>query len=274
MSRPKKKKVKSFRGSIAHGSVWRTDAKTLLSTISSDTVDLIFLDPPFNLGKQYARTRKLDSRPDDEYEAWFRAVLDEACRVLRPGGSLFLYHIPIRAMTFGNYLAKQLEFRHWIAVSMKNGFVRGQRLYPAHYALLYFTKGHPTFFRRPKLKPSRCRHCGELIKDYGGYWPIVRQKGLNLSDIWDDLSPVRHSNTKNRPQNELPLTLLERVVKIGGRAGRLFVDPFAGSGVGVVAAIAARMHFVAGDIYQMNADLVVSRIVKAIAMIKRENPNA
>ena len=36
---------------------------------------------------------------------------------------------------------------------MKNGFARGKKLYPAHYALLYFTKGMPASFQRPKILP-------------------------------------------------------------------------------------------------------------------------
>jgi len=166
-------------------------------------------------------------------------------------------------MRFGAYLNRTLDFRHWIAISMKNGFVRGNRLYPAHYALLYFTKDQPAVFRRPKLKAARCRHCGGVIKDYGGYWPIVRTKGLNLSDVWEDLSPVRHANTKHRAQNELPAKLFDRILAISGTKGGLYVDPFVGSGSGAVASVSAGMSFVVGDLLKKNASLTIERLIKA-----------
>ena len=178
-----------------------------------------------------------------------------------PGGTLYLYHIPAWAMRMGPHLERLgLAFQHWIAISMKNGFVRGRRLYPAHYALLMFTKGKPKYFRRPKLKPQKCRHCGKYIKSYGGYLPIIEKKGINLSDFWEDVSPVRHKNTKHRTANELSSVIFERVVEISGHPNTLYVDPFVGSGSGVLASSAAGMRFAACDIVQENCSLVAERL--------------
>ena len=143
---------------------------------------------------------------------------------------------------------------------MKNGFVRGQSLYPAHYALLYFTKGAPISFQRPKLAPSNCRHCGKTIKDYGGYWPIIQQRGINLSDFWEDLSPVRHRNRKYRIANELPELLFDRVIEISGAQGMLYVDPFAGAGSGVVGAVKAGLRFDCCDLVEANCSIIAERL--------------
>jgi site-specific DNA-methyltransferase (adenine-specific) len=176
-------------------------------------------------------------------------------------------------MRFGSYLEHKLELRHWIAIAMKNGFARGKRLYPAHYGLLYFTKGDPAVFRRPKLTPVRCRHCGDLVKDYGGYWPIVKRKGLNLSDMWEDLSPVRHANRKSRVANELPQLLADRVVAIAGRKHKVYIDPFVGAGSGAIAALNAGMHFVVGDLLKKNAALTAERI-RVLVQGKRRGEGA
>ena len=155
---------------------------------------------------------------------------------------------------------QRLMFRQWIAVSMKNGFVRGNQLYPAHYGLLMFAKGKLKRFVRPKISPPECRTCGELLKDYGGYKPIIRRKGINLTDIWDDLSPVRHSNRKHRTANELPELLFHRIFRMVGVRGALYVDPFAGSGSGVVAAVKRGMHFAACDLVESNCFLIGRRL--------------
>lgn len=254
--------LRSFASKKIMGRVKCGDALKFMKGLDSDSAGVIFLDPPFNLGKRYAKTQStnLDRRPNFEYEGWLKSIIFEATRVLRPGGTLYLYHIPKWAIRLGSFLDGSLEFRHWIAISMKNGFARGRRLYPAHYALLMFSKGSPRWFRRPRISPQTCRHCDEYIKDYGGYRSIIDQKGLNLSDFWEDLSPLRHSHRKHRESNELPPLLLNRIVEISGAKGLLYVDPFAGTGAGVLAAAAAGMRFACCDILSANCKIICQRL--------------
>jgi site-specific DNA-methyltransferase (adenine-specific) len=248
-------KRKNIEGYVAAG-----DSLKFLKSIRKESADIVFLDPPFNLGKKYYARKKIDVMPPRVYEGWLKEVLIEAVRILRPGGTLYLYHLPIWAMRFGEFLDGRLDFRHWIAISMKNGFIRGTRLYPAHYGLLMFTKGEPAQLIRPKLNPSRCRHCGEYIKDYGGYLSIIEKKGINLSDFWDDLSPVRHANRKHRQANELPQLLFERIIAVSGSPGGLYVDAFAGTGSGVIAAIRKGLRFAACDLVRANCNIISRRV--------------
>jgi site-specific DNA-methyltransferase (adenine-specific) len=112
------------------------------------------------------------------------------------------------------------------------------------------------------VPPSRCKHCGRTVKDYGGYESIILAKGVNVSDIWDDLSPVRHNSHKTRAVNELPLTLTRRVMHISGLSSGLLVDPFAGSGSTVVAAVEHGMRFSVCDIVPQYGRLIQSRLDK------------
>jgi DNA modification methylase len=91
-----------------------------------------------------------------------------------------------------------------------------------------------------------CAKCRKNLRDYGGYARYV-QDGIHLSDIWDDVSPVRHRHIKNRAANELPRLIPDRIVTISGWPGGLLVDPFAGSGTSILAAMDAGMRFVASD---------------------------
>jgi site-specific DNA-methyltransferase (adenine-specific) len=248
-------RTKSLSGKVICG-----DAIEFLKSLPSNCARVVFLDPPFNLGKCYDRKGNLDCRPEDEYRKWLVDVASDSVRVLEPGGTLFLYHIPSWAMRLGGQLDKVLTFRQWIAISMKNGFARGNRLYPAHYALLMFSRGKLKKFVRPKISPPQCRTCGELLRDYGGYKQIILRKGINLSDIWDDLSPVRHANRKHRAANELPELLFHRILKMVGAKRSLYVDPFAGSGSGILAAVKRGMHFAACDLVPQNCALIARRL--------------
>lgn len=231
------------------GTLWHMDCLDLLRRLPAKTVDLVFLDPPFNLGKNYGR-RVNDRLDQADYLAWCRLWLADSVRVLKPGGALFVYHLPETLLIIGNYLnGLGMRFRHWIAIDFKSVHPIRGRLYPAHYGLLYYTKGGARSFHRLKIPVPVCRHCGEDIKDYGGYRQVIRQNGgLNLSDLWNDLSPVRHKNKKNRAANELPEAMLERVIRMATRKGDLVLDPFAGSGTTAVVAERLGRRWIAGEI--------------------------
>ncbi len=238
------------------------DALELLRILPGDSADIVFLDPPFNLGKSYGRNgSKGDRLSDPEYFSYMLQVIARCVAVLKPGGALYVYHLPKWSIRLASVLADLLEFRHWIAISMKNGFARGSRLYPAHYSLLYFTKGEPRVFRRPKIEPLRCPECEAYVRDYGGYERFI-VKGINLSDVWDDLSPVRHRKYKSRATNELPIEIPRRAVAISGRPGGLLVDPFAGSGTTLLAAREAGMLFVASDRERQHCSIMHKRLLK------------
>ena len=255
-------RLRTWRRPGPSGTLYQGEALEFLRSLPKASADLVFLDPPFNLGKAYSiQYPDLDSRSQEDYAAWLSDVALEAVRVLVPGGALYVYHLPKWALVIGGDLQRQLSLRHWIAIAMKNGWARGKRLYPAHYALLYFTKGEPAQFYRPKLTPKRCRRCGVLTKDYGGYTEIIEQKGVNLSDVWDDLSPVRHRANKYRNANELPQRITDRIVQISGIEGGMFVDPFSGSGGSLLSAVQHGMRFRACDLLEANCDIISERIV-------------
>lgn len=136
-------------------------------------------------------------------------------------------------MILGSYLTSAgLLFRHWIAVSMKLSLPIPKRLYPAHYSLLYFTKGAPKTFNKIRTPIELCRHCGKEIKDYGGHRKSMNPNGVNLSDVWNDIAPVRHHKFKHnkRTENQLSTKLLERIILMTTNEGDIVVDPFGGGG--------------------------------------------
>jgi|SRR5579884_1607000 len=73
------------------GVLYSADCLEILPLINDSTVDTVFADPPFNLGKTYG-TKVDDNRPQEEYLAWCERWIDESIRVLKPGGSFFLYN--------------------------------------------------------------------------------------------------------------------------------------------------------------------------------------
>ncbi|MDR2180390.1 MAG: site-specific DNA-methyltransferase [Synergistaceae bacterium] len=214
------------------GLLFADDCQRVMSRLKSGVVDTVFADPPFNLGKDY-KNGYSDSMREEDYFNWCRLWIEECIRILKPGGALFLYGIPKLCIRFGEILSMHavMDFRHWIAICMKNTFRRGQKLYPAHYGLLYYTKGTPKTFNNLRLPVSTCRHCGKEIKDYGGHRSKLNPDGLNLTDFWDNTSPNRHRKFKVRQGvNELKAVIPERAILISSNPGDLVFDPFGGGG--------------------------------------------
>ncbi|WP_210402093.1 DNA-methyltransferase [Pseudotabrizicola formosa] len=209
---------------------------SMLSDVASETVDLAFADPPFNLGKAYS-SKINDALHEEDYLAWCRQWLDEIIRTVKPGGSVFLYNLPKWNLQLGAYASRSLTFRHWITVDMKYSLPIQNRLYPAHYSLLYLVKGdRPSIFHPDRLPVPSCRHCGGEQRDYGGYKDKMNPKGVSLTDVWTDIPPVRHAKYKKRAANALPLKLMDRIVSMASDPGSLVLDPFGGSGTTFVAA--------------------------------------
>jgi site-specific DNA-methyltransferase (adenine-specific) len=117
--------------------------------------------------------------------------------------------------------------------------------------MLYYVKGHkPRVFNRDavRIPIGLCRHCGMDVKDYGGHKKYLNPKGLNLSDVWNDVPPVRHSKFKNRVANELAPVVLERVILLSTERGDMIVDPFVGGGTTARIAEKLGRHWICGDI--------------------------
>lgn len=213
------------------GTLYQEDCLTVLKSIESDSIDLIFADPPFNLSKDYP-SKMNDNLPEDEYILWTESWLNECIRVLKPGGNLFVWNLPKWSTYTASYLNEYLTFKHWIAVDIKYSLPIKGRLYPSHYGLLYYVKGNQAnVFQPDRLQMSTCPHCFKETKDYGGYKSKMNPLGISLSDVWLDISPVRHSKYKKRKDsNELSIKLLDRIIELGSKEGDLVLDPFGGSG--------------------------------------------
>ncbi|HLI83872.1 MAG TPA: site-specific DNA-methyltransferase [Bryobacteraceae bacterium] len=206
----------------------------LFAALRDQSVDTVFADPPFNLGKDYGNGAEHDELDAPNYLEWCSAWIEEAVRVLKPGGAFFIYHLPQWAYRLATHLETVgMTFRHWIAISMKGTFPRGRKLYPAHYALLYFTKGQPKTFNRDDVRVPvpLCRHCKKDIKDYGGHRKYLNPLGLNLTDFWEDTAPARHTKFKARwGINELKPLIPARCIQLTTHEGEVILDPFAGGG--------------------------------------------
>ena len=263
-----------------YGILYQGDGIQLLSALPNESVDIVFADPPFNLGKDYGAGIS-DCMKTEEYILWSQQWLTESIRVLKSGGSLFIFNLPKWCIEYGAYLnQKGMSFRHWIACRMPKAFPRGKKMSPAHYGLLYYTKGEPAVFNKVYTPIQVCRHCGGEIRDYGGHRQKLNKQGINLMDVWDqpedvwenaseadfhevlwtlteemwtDIPPVRHRQHKKRVPNELAPIMLERIIAMASHPGQIVVDPFGGAGTTFYAAEKLKRYWIGSEIGDTDA---------------------
>lgn len=219
------------------GVLHKADALQLLPFWVEDgkQFDLIFVDPPFNLDKEYGEHVD-DGLSEHEYMTWMHMWLMQCARLLAPGGSLMIYNMPkwniLAASFLMSQLSDQLDFVDWIAVKATQGFPRSKGLYRSHYGIIHFTHGKADRLNKVRMPIEACRHCKKDVRDYGGHRSKLHDDGVGVSDIWTDIPTVRHTKYKaagwSGPQ--LSSKLVRRCVLLTTKPGDLVLDPMAGSG--------------------------------------------
>lgn len=219
------------------------DAIKLLRAWEPGSVDLVFADPPFNIGYVYDQYR--DDVPDDKYVAWTRDWM-AACRdILTPTGSFYIaigdeFAADVRVL--GRALG--LSLRNWIIWHYTFGQNTKMKYARAHTHIFYFTRDAKKFtFNDKAVRFPSARHTEyqDLRAAPAGRVP---------DDVWDDFPRVCGTFKERAGWHgcQMPEALLTRIVLASSRPGDTVLDPFVGSGTTVVAAKRNGRHYVGIDI--------------------------
>ncbi|NKQ35967.1 MAG: site-specific DNA-methyltransferase [Chloroflexi bacterium] len=134
--------------------------------------------------------------------------LDEAVRVLKQGGVLFIQGLPCYLAEVGVFLDKRLTFKYWFA--FESDVVATTGLPTVHAGVLLFVKGNGRFnIKRTRLPHQYCRACGRTLKDWGGKSHLMHPDGYAVSDVIKDLPPANNYSQISRPVFDLLLSLLD-----------------------------------------------------------------
>jgi len=236
------------------------DATEVMKEIPSNSIDMTFADPPFNLKKSYSHYQ--DSKQLGEYNRWCKEWIGEMVRITKPTGSIFVHNLP-RWLTYHSYyLNRKAIFRHWIAWDAM-GAPLGKTLLPNHYGILYYVKSANFKFNDLRMPHLRCRSCGELLADYGGKKARIHPFGVLLSDVWTDIHRIRHSTRRDVHPCQLPTHLLERLILMATDEGDVVLDPFLGTGTTAIAAKKMGRHYIGIDIDNEYVELAKKKVSEA-----------
>jgi DNA modification methylase len=234
------------------------DSCDVLEGWPEGSVDLVFADPPFNIGYVYDKYQ--DDKPNDEYVAWSRRWMAACQRVLKPTGSFYIaigdeFAADVRII--GRELG--LHLRNWIIWYYTFGQNTKAKFARSHTHIFYFTKDEREFtFNDHLLRFPSARHTEyqDLRANSAGRLP---------NDVWDDFPRVCGTFKERAGFHgcQMPEALLMRIVMASSQPGELVLDPFAGSGTTLVAAKRLGRRYVGIDISKSYVSHVEERLAHA-----------
>lgn len=207
------------------------DALEILRTqIKDSSIDLIFADPPYNIGKNFNGT--LDKwAKDDDYLSWCYEWLDLCIQKLKPNGSLYVMTSTQFMPYFDIYLRNKLHILSRIVWSYDSSGVQAKKYYGSMYEPILFCtkdKNNYTFNAEDILVEAKTGAKRKLI-DYRKAIPTVYNSEKVPGNVWD-FARVRYrmDEYENHPTQK-PIALLERIIKASSNKGDLVLDPFSGT---------------------------------------------
>lgn len=235
--------------------------EVLMHQVANESVDLIYLDPPFFSNKNYeivwGNGYELKAYEDrwkggiENYIAWIEPILRECHRVLKPKGSFYIHcdqraHAHLRLLLntiFGvNHFQNEIIWRYGLGGSSP------KRWRAKHDNIFFYTKSDEWTFNQQKVPATSQMMMGEM-------------KGMD--DVWE--IPTLNNMAKERLgyPTQKPEALLERILRASSSEGDLVLDPFCGCGTTIAVAQRLNRRWIGIDVTCLAINLMRRRLESA-----------
>lgn len=217
-------------GTDNHKIIHSDALKALTTQVADNSVDLIFADPPYNIGKNFnGHIEKWTT--EEEYLVWCYEWIDLCIKKLKPNGSFYVMTATQFMPFFDIYLRKKLNILSRIIWSYDSSGVQAKNYYGSMYEPILFCvkdKNNYTFNSNDILVEAKTGAKRKLI-DYRKAVPTVYNTEKVPGNVWE-FARVRHrmDEYENHPTQK-PIALLERIIKASSNQGDLVMDPFSGT---------------------------------------------
>lgn len=245
--------------------VYLGDCITIMRSLPPDSVDLIFADPPFNIGIKYDNYN--DNRSYNNYYEWSEKWIRETFKILKPYGSIYVAIGDEFAAEINIILKKTgYDFRNWIIWYYTFGQNQKKKFNRSHTHILYFTKDKDKFtFNVGDIRVPSAR---QLIYNDKRANP----KGKVPDDVWQ-FSRVCGTFKERLGKHpcQMPETLLERIIKVSSDEGDIVLDPFGGTGTTAIVSKKLKRNYITMDISEKYVELIKKRLEGRIKEIKYDD---
>lgn len=269
-----KTKKKTSRHSISMEPPWRIvrgDCLSVLPKLPTESVDLIFADPPYNLsnggiscsGGKAVSVNKGDWDKSQGFEKDYEFTLEwiKACqRVLKPNGTIWISGTPHNIYRVG-FALQSLGFHVLNEISWFKPNA------PPNLACRCFAHAHETIIWARKSKDAKHTFNYELMKSWDDR---ITPSGKQMRSVWCIPLTAQSEKSHGKHPTQKPIELLRRIIASSSNPGDLVLDPFSGSGTTGVAAVAMGRKYVGVELDQSFATLSEKRIAAAQRVVDHQ----
>ena len=236
------------------------DCIEVLGNLSEPFADLIFADPPFNIGYKY--DKYYDKLKKKNYIAWTKEWMGVSKKVLKPHGSFYIAigdeyaaHVKIIADELGLFMRNWIIWHYTFGQQMKNKFAR------AHTHIFYLVNDKKNFtFNDLAVRVPSDR---QLLYNDKRANPV----GKMPDDVWNGFPRVCGTFKERLGWHpcQMPENLLKRIIAASSNPGDCVLDPFCGSGTTAAAALQLDRHYIGVEI----SEQYVEKAKKRLAELKK-----
>jgi len=254
------------------------DCLKQLEKIPSESIDLIYIDPPFSSNRNYVafwqeqEARHFEDRFENvqAYLEYMFPRVKELYRALKQNGS-FYYHCDWHAT---HYIKRMLDrddlfgypnFRNEIIWAYRTGGVSKRWFARKHETLLFYTKSKDYTFNVQHYKSWQKKKYNYSEK-YPEYYDNEERRWYHLAvcrDIWDDIDAIGTEPDKPerlRYPTQKPQKLLERIIEASSNEGDIVLDAFCGCGTTLIEAQKLKRKWIGIDISPTACRVMVDRL--------------
>ena len=229
------------------------DCLDVLKRIKTASVDLIFADPPYGIGKDFGITKDIFTDVND-YEKWAVLWIDECMRILKPSGTMYLMSSTQYMPAIDRYVDSNYFVINRIVWVYDSSGVQSKSKYGSLYEpILMITHNEKTkyIFNYQDIMVEARTGAERKLIDYRKTPPQPYNKLKVPGNVWH-FSRVRYkmNEYENHPTQK-PEPLIERIILASSNEGDIVLDPFSGSFT--TSAVAVRLGRIAIGI-EINPD--------------------
>jgi site-specific DNA-methyltransferase (adenine-specific) len=232
------------------------DCIEILNEAKEPFADLIFADPPFNIGYKYDKYH--DKQKKEHYIEWTRQWMTACFKVLKPTGSFYVAIGDDYAAYVKTIAEDELKLfcRNWIIWHYTFGQQTKNKFARSHTHILYFVKDKKAFTFNDYA--VRCPSDRQLIYND----KRANSVGKTPDDVWDSFSRVCGTFKERQDWHpcQMPELLLARIIVASSNKDDCVLDPFIGSGTTAVVAVKYGRNYCGIDISQNYVKSAIKRI--------------
>lgn len=206
------------------------DALEALQTISDNSIDLIFADPPYNIGKNF--NGKIEKwKTEEEYLNWCYLWLELCINKLKPNGSFYVMTATQFMPFFDIYLRKKINILSRLVWYYDSSGVQAKKHYGSMYEPILFCvkdKDNYTFNSNDILVEAKTGAKRKLI-DYRKPVPTVYNSEKVPGNVWEFARVRYRMDEYEHHPTQKPIALLERIIKASSNENDTILDPFSGT---------------------------------------------